>query len=239
MKNHRIFWILLGLLLTSLPSFAATDEGDQSQRNYEREIQAVVRNKYFYKSGRIEVTGTAGVMPYDSAVSHYMAGGRLAWHFSDHYGWEIADLQLGFPSVTGYIRNYVQEFGLSNVQTVKIKKMAGSNFLLSPIYGKIRFFGRQILYFDVYLVAGLAMANTEVLQLASAGKTQAGVETIMKTGWDPTISLGFGFKIFLNDAMGLVFDLRNYLVSSETYGKRTFKSNFTVFAGMSFFLPTF
>lgn len=242
MKNHRYLasqlWVF-ALLLLGTPSFGATGEGSQSQRDFEREIHAVVRNKYFYKSGRFELGGTLGVMPYDSVVAHFMFGGRLAWHLSDHYGWEVADLQLVAPTVTNYIKSYVKEFGLSNLQTVKIKTLIGSNFLVSPVYGKIRFFGRQILYFDVYLVGGLGMANTNVLQLSSPGKTLDGVETVIKSGWDPSLCVGFGFKIFLNDAMGLVLDLRDYLVSSETYGKRNFKSNFSVFGGVSFFLPTF
>ncbi len=238
MKNSFRHLVLAYALLSGT-GFAISEEGGQSQRDYERTVQSVVRNKYFYKSGRFELTPTAGVMPYDSVMAHYTLGGRATWHLSDHYSWEVGDLQLAFPSVTSYIQSYVKTFGLSNVQTVKIRKLASSNFILSPIYGKVRFFGRQILYFDIYVAAGIGMANTDVVQLSSTGKGVDGVETLLKSGWDPMIDVGFGFKIFLNDAMGLVFDLRDYIVSSETYGKRSFKSNFTVFGGVSFFLPTF
>lgn len=238
MKKHLAPLFLAAYFCVLPPALAAEDSG-ASQREYEKEIEAVVRNKHFYKSGRFELTGTAGVMPYDSVINHYMFGGRLDWHLSDHYGWEIVDLQVAFPSVTGFTTNLVSSKGLSNLQTVKLKTMVASNFLLSPVYGKIRFFGRQTLYFDVYLVAGIGMANTEVLGLSATGANAPAVETSLKTGWDPMFDFGFGFKIFMNDALGLVIDMRDYVVSSQVYGGRSLKSNFSVFAGLSFYLPTY
>lgn len=218
---------------------AIESTASSSQREYEKSINAVVQNKLFYKSGRIEAMGTAGVMPYDSLTAHYMLGGRLNWHLSDHYGWEILDAQLAFPSVTGFTRNLVSSKNISNLQTPKIKMLAGSGFLLSPVYGKIRFFGRQVLYLDIYLVFGIGAANTEILQVSSTGQDQPPAENILKTNWDPMFDFGLGVKIFLNRAMGLVIDLRDYVISSQTYGRASLKSNFSVFGGLTFFIPTF
>jgi hypothetical protein len=55
-------------------------------------------------------------MPYDSLVNHYMLGGRAAWHFSDHYGWEIIDTSVVFPTITGYSRDTVSKQNISNLQ---------------------------------------------------------------------------------------------------------------------------
>lgn len=230
----------LCVFLSSL-SFAAEVKSDNldKQGGYEREIQAIVRNKFFYKAGRFEVTGTAGVMPYDSLVNHYMFGGKLAWHLTDHYGWEVLDAQMAFPSVTGFTSGLVQERGLSNLQATKLKQIFTTNFLLSPLYGKIRFFGSQILFFDVYFVLGGGLANTETFRLATTATGTAGVESTIRTGMEPCLDFGIGFKVFLNQMMGLVVDLRDYVVYSEVYGKKSPKSNFSVFAGLTFFLPTF
>lgn len=113
----------------------------ETQNNVERSINAVVRNKYFYKTNKIELSGTAGAMPLDSVVNHLLVGGRATWHFSDHFGWEIAHIQVASPSITGNIKDIVTANSLSNVQFSQINLLATSTILLSPIYGKIRFLG--------------------------------------------------------------------------------------------------
>lgn len=236
--DTRATWLALAVCAIWSVFATAAPEGS-SQPDYERSIDAIVRNKHFYKSGRIELTGTAGIMPYDSVVNHLFFGGRLAWHLSDHFGWEVADLQIGVPTVTNFTTNLVSSKGISNLQTVKIRTLAATNFLLSPIYGKVRFFGRQTLFFDVYLVFGGGLAKTDVLRFSAAGTNQPAVESTLKSGFDPMFDFGFGFKIFVNDALGLVIDLRDYVVSSQVYGARSLKSNFSVFGGLSFYLPIF
>lgn len=238
MKKLATLFITAALFPSFLVS-APSEPKQNAQQEYEREVKAVVRNKYFYKTGRIEATVTGGVMPYDSLVNHYMLGGKLAWHLHDHFGWEIVDFQKAFPSVTGFATGLVQERGISNMQTSQLNYSVTTNLLLSPFYGKIRFFGSQVLFFDIYLALGGGMANTETIQLASAGIGLAGTKTVLRSGFEPCVDFGLGFKIFTNNFMGIVLDLRDYLVISETYGKKSPKSNFSVFLGFSLFLPTF
>ena len=85
---------------------AAVDHS--AQDDYEKSIESVVRHKHFYKAGKFEISGVAGVMPYDSLINHYMLGARLSWHLADHYGWEIADVQKSFPSLTSFTTDLVQ-----------------------------------------------------------------------------------------------------------------------------------
>jgi len=234
---------LLGLsILSCVLTFSSTTLAATSttgQIDYERSIEAVVRNKYFYKSGKLEVAGVGGVMPYDSLVNHYMAGGKLTWHLSDHYGWEIIDAQFTFPSLTGYVQELAKAKGIANLQFAKLKMMITSNFLFSPIYGKIRFFGSQILYYDIYATIGAGMARTETVRLNSSGAGTAATESSVRTGFDPAFDFGIGFKIFVNDAVGIVIDFRDYITHTDVYGKKSLKSNFSVLAGVSMFLPTF
>ena len=215
--------------------FGVKGKSSETQNDYERSINAVVRNKYFYKTNKVEVGATAGVMPYDSVVNHYMVGGKATWHFSDHFGWEVADVQLGMPSITSDIRTKVDSNSLSNVQFSQINLMATSNLIVSPIYGKIRFFGSQILYFDIYTVLGAGMAKTKTIKLSSA----APKESTARQGMEPALDFGLGVKIFTSDAVALLIDLRDYVTFSEVYSSRKPRSNFSVFAGLSFFLPTF
>lgn len=222
------------------PSARATlEQTSPSQGEFERSINSVVRNKTFYKAGRIEVGPTIGTMPYDSVVNHYLAGGRLTWHLSDHYGWEILDAQLAFPTITSFTTDLATSKGLSNLQTTQLKMLLGTGLLLSPLYGKIRFIGHTVLYFDTYVIMGVGMAKTENLKFSSPASGSPATQTTLGSGYDPMIDLGFGFKIFLTNAFGLIIDFRDYLTASTTYGKKTLGSNFAVSTGLTFFLPTF
>lgn len=236
---------IVGLTLISLSVFSsslslgAKEPRLDPQADYERSVEAVVRNKMYYKSGKFEVAGMGGVMPYDNINNHYLIGGRLTWHLSDHFGWEVADFQFGMPSLTSYAKGLVQEKGISNLQTSQIKYAVTSNFLVSPFYGKIRIFGSSLVYLDTYLVAGGGMANTETVRLASTAQGVAGIESTIRSGMEPVFDFGIGFKVFLNPFMGFIVDLRDYVVLSEVYGSRNAKSNYTVSVGLNFFLPHF
>lgn len=229
---------LISLIFTS-SAFGSVSAASDPQKDYERSINSVVRQKIYYKAGRLEVGGAVGVMPYDSVINHVMAGGRLTWHLSDHYGWEVVDAMLTFPTVSSFTTNLVQSQGITNLQTVKLKMLFGTNFVLSPLYGKIRFFGRQVMHLDLYFLGGIGAANTETLKFVSTGTTTAPSQTVFKTGFDPMLNFGMGFRIFMNSAMALNLDFRDYVVMSQVYGSRSMKSNFAVFGGLSFFLPTF
>jgi len=228
---------LLALLLPQL--HAAKEEVSKAQQKYEKSINAVVQNKYFYKTDRLEFSFDVGVTPYDSISNHVLTGGRLAWHFTDHYGWEILDLQVAFPSLTSFTTGLVQDKGISNLQASQFKMIIGTNLLLSPLYSKVRFFGSTVLYLDIYITAGVGFANVEVIRLSSPGTGLAGVETTQSSSWDPMLNVGMGFKFFLTRAFGLYFDMRNYMLFSDIYGTTAIRSNFAIFGGLNFFIPTF
>ncbi len=229
-------WFVSFVFVTS--ASAAVSAAADPQKKYEASINSIVRQKTFYKAGRLEVGGAAGVMPYDSVINHVMAGGRLTWHLGDHYGWEILDAMLTFPTVTSFTTRTVESQSITNLQTVKLKMMLGTNLVISPLYGKIRFFGRQVVHLDVYLLLGLGAASTETLKFSSAGGATA-VQATVKSGFDPMLNFGLGFRIYLNSLMAFNIDFRDYVVYSQVYSGRSLKSNFAATAGLSFFLPTF
>ncbi|NBY18918.1 outer membrane beta-barrel domain-containing protein [bacterium] len=235
MKKLLVF-LCIGFLNSQI--WAAKPTALDSQGSLERSINSVVRNKYFYKANKFEVGVTGGMMPYDSVVNHLMLGGKALWHISDHFGWEVLDVQYGMPSITSDIKSKVTSKNLTNVQFSQINLLATSNLVLSPLYGKIRFIGNQVLYFDIYAVLGAGLASTKTIKLAhpSGG---ALTESIVRSGMEPAFDFGLGFKIFTSDFMGLVIDLRDYVTFAEVYSSRKPRSNFSVFAGLSFFLPTF
>ncbi len=236
--NNMIRLLSLTLFLSCV-SVTADENISPSQTDDERTSETVVRNKYFYKPGKLELSPVIGMVPFDSTVNHFLAGGRLTWHLSDHWGWEILDVTLALPSMTTYAKDLVRTNDISNLQTNKMKLILGTNLLYSPLYGKFRFIGNSILHFDIYAVGGLGFTNTEVVQLVSTGTGSAPTENILKTSWDPTLNFGFGFKFFLTDVAGLLIDFRDYFTYSEAYGKKRLASHFGVNLGLSVFIPPF
>lgn len=237
------FWlsvVALCVVTASPRAVASSPEEREEQTSYEREIGAVVRNKIYYKPGTFEVSFTGGTMPYDSVVTNYLIGGRATWHLSDHFGWEIVDAQFGFPSVGTFAQNLLKvHTHINNLQNNQMKMWIGSSLLMSPFYSKIRMFGRWVIYFDIYVSVGLGFAKTETLRLASAGGSTDPTVTLERSGFDPGFSVGAGFKIFLTNGIGMLLELRDYVVYTEEYSSKRLRSNYTVFGGLTFFLPSF
>lgn len=231
--------VAVGLSLFSATCLGIATNPASGQDEYEKSVGAVVRNKEFFKAGHFDVAATAGLMPYDSLMNHYQVGGRLTWHVSDHIGWEIVDLNLPFGSPTGYTNELVSTQGLTNgVQAEKIKLMAASNILISPLYGKLRFFGASVIHFDIYLAAGLGYHSSEITKYS--GSTGGPVtETVIGSKGGFLFDVGLGLKLYPSRFMGLTVDLRDYFTTPTLYGNSSPKSNFTVTFGAVFFLPSF
>lgn len=214
------------------------------QEEFEKSIQAVVRNKIYYKAGHIELNAVAGMMPYESLVNDFMFGGRAIWHLSDHYSWEVVDGLWSLSSVNTYAKDTVVAndlkptgaFPNGGLSVNKLKLSFCTNFLISPFYGKVKFFGSQSLFFDIYFLIGAGISQMENVQVFNNGGTAG--ETSLSTTWDITVPVGLGFKVFLNPGIGLVIDLRNYFSYSNLYNQKYIKGSFSAFIGLSFFIPS-
>lgn len=215
----------------------ATDPHPQSE--YENSIGAVVRNKIHYKSGHVEVQLAGGVLPYDSVLSTFMAGGRFIWHLSDHLAWEVIDGHMFFNKIGGFTTGLLQsKTNITNLQTPRLKFIASTNLLVSPLYSKIHIGGRWDLFFDIYLALGVGLASTETIKFASTGASSDPSESIVRSGFDPAFNVGLGFKIYLTGGIGLTLELRDYIVHTETYGAKRLHSFYTTMVGLAFFIPS-
>lgn len=227
--------ITLLVSFVSFSVFAAPQAiNPENQAEFEKEAGLVVRNKLYFKPGKFEFAGTAGFMPYDDVNNQYFVGGKATWHLSDNWGWEIIDAQKAFASTSDWVKNLVSSKQITNLQTAQLNYLATTNLVFSPFYGKVRMFGSALVYFDLYAVLGAGLAGTKTIKLSNGNP-----EATVKSGLDPVVDFGLGFKFFLNPSMGLILDLRDYLTFSETYGKRSPKSNYTAFVGLNFFIPNF
>ncbi len=240
--KRRVSTLLISLVLLAhaLESAVIADppEFGGAQNLYEKEQNAVVRNKRYYKAGKFEIGVTGGLLPYDSMYDQYFLGGRATWHITDHYGWEIVDFQKVFPQVTSFTTSLVSDHNknIADLQGVKMDMAIGSNFVMSPFYGKIRFFGS--VYLDIYLMAGLGIVSTETTRYAYQA-TNSYVASSIRKGWDASFNYGLGFRFFVSNQFSVLLDMRSYMTLSPVYGKNSLRNNFTTFVGFSFFLPNF
>jgi len=168
----------------------------------------------------------------------------LTWHFSDHFAWQIIDAQMVSSSVdSSYIGSLSAAAGagqLSDVETVIPKMFIGTNLLISPTYGKIRFFGSSVLYFDIYASLGLGAAKTETHSFSTLGTSGTSpTDSIVNSGMGPMGDLALGFRMFWGSNLALNVDLRDYLAFCKTYGSSSPHNFFVVTFGLSLFLPGF
>jgi outer membrane beta-barrel protein len=244
MRNYKSVFLSLVLmtLCSSSPSLAVVKDVEGSQAEFEKSSQSIVRNKKFYRAGKLELGATFGIFPYDLAVDHKGFGGRLTWHLSDHFGWEIVDFQSMSGSTTTFVTSLVADAqkNIQDLQTVRLKSFIGTNLLISPFYAKIRFWGDTVLYFDIYLPVGVGFSSTETSKFNySAGAPGGVASSVVASGSDLTLTMGVGFKLYMNNVMGVVVDLRNYMANSQAYGSKSFRSNFMASFGLAVFLPNF
>lgn len=223
---RRNYCLALALIFSvCLPAFAVIPTVSEQQAEYERENKAVVRNKRFYKRGRFEFAGGAGMNPFDLVLSNQMFYGRVTWHISDRWSWEIANAFFGSPRETQYATDLVRVNGISNLQFTGIKLGVTSNLVWTPIYSKIRLWGATVLYFDGFGVIGGGLAQTQLFTFSSPGLNQPGVLSIGNAQMEPCVNLGLGFRFYFNRHFAFIFDFRNYLLYSTVYNQRTLRSN--------------
>lgn len=232
---------LLGLsvFFLSLNAFADIDGGTTQQKKYEQEIDAVVQQKNYYKAGHVELAATVGGTPYDSLVSHVVYGGRFSWHISDHWGWEVIDGQVANGALDAYTTSLVDTKVISNLQVPQLKTLATTGLLVTPLYGKIRFFGRQVLYFDIYFTLGMGASNVDIVKLSKMSSSSSVVQTTEATGWYPTGAVGLGVKIFASDLIGIFVDFRDYIISAPLYSTNRIRHNLVATAGLNLYVPWF
>ncbi|MBI3294715.1 MAG: outer membrane beta-barrel domain-containing protein [Deltaproteobacteria bacterium] len=234
MKMHLVAAALF-LAVSLQNAWALPDQVDTPQKTYESSIDAAVRNKLYYKASSVEFSLLGGTMPYDLTVNHYNLGGRVTWHITDHFAWEILDYQYLIPTVSSFTQDLVQDTtkNVQRLDVVKMKSIAMSTFLMSPFYGKFKFLGNHVIYFDMYTLLGLGAANTETVTYSVSNQNG----TSQGSAWPLGFSFGLGIKLFMNSAMGLVIDFRDYVINSSAYDKAVLRSNYTVSVGLSFFIP--
>ena len=180
-----------------------------------------VRNKFFHKRGRLEITPTFGFISNNEFNTDMTGGVDFAIHLTERFAIEFGgkyaflggsnqkDLSLAVLKLT-------EEYFL---EATEPGAFVHAGILWSPMYGKINPMGLAVINLDFFFALGFAYVYEEVelLQINwDTGSSEVafddnkGVPASYQNHL-PALHLGFGMKIFATRGFSLRLDGRFYL----------------------------
>ena len=183
----------------------------------------VVQKQLYVKTGRNELGGSLGLMPFDG----FTVGTQLAVagkkHASDKLAYGV-QLGGGYGFKTAHYELLESPtYGVA-VEAYRYLASVDATAEYSPIYAKMNVAG-TILHHDVYVLGGAGL-TVEQSVLPSADLAFA-----------PTLPLGVGARIWLKDDTALRVELRDQLMVEKRVqsGTTAFKQNVVVSVGVGRF----
>mgnify|MGYP002844479885 CR=1 FL=1 len=220
-----------GVILSLSFGFAtpahAQDEDEPGQivetRAPEDKRPIKVRNKFFIKRKRFEITPQVGFITNNALNDEINLGASLTYHFTDRVGVELhgSYALLGGTGNTkslalAVLRLLDPSFRLESVDPGVVTTLS---FVWSPMYGKINPFGMAVINLDFYFLLGVGYGN-ETVEMLSYAIDGAGQETA-ELATDPAINhqflfnIGMGVNVFATKWLSLRFDVRILLTWDE------------------------
>jgi outer membrane beta-barrel protein len=181
-----------------------------------------VQRKPVLKRLRWELTPTFTLSLNDAFYQKMGGGLAVSFHPADALGLELSGTYLG--TIQTDMVAFFQQANQALPKVSKLQYYLTGCVAWSPLYGKLAFVTDDIVYLDMYVLAGFGMAMTET------GPKLAG-------------TLGLGLRYFLTSWLVVKIEVRD-LIYTETFRldvQRTEYSdvqNHVMFdVGLSFFLP--
>ena len=140
-----------------------------------------VQRKAFVKAHRFGVTGFGSASISDAFFQKWGGGGQLAYSFADPFALAV-NYAYFHDQVTENVPLAKQVLS-SQLFATRLHSLATADFQWTPVYGKAQL-ANKIIYFDVYVLAGLGAAQGE-------------------TNWVPASEAGLGERIFFTDFLSV------------------------------------
>jgi outer membrane beta-barrel protein len=207
---------------------AASDAPPEPQRTTEMCIDQTIADRLavkrkrrgavdrlYVKAGRHEISLGGGYYDSDLLSGTYIVGAGYTYHMTEETaiefsGWFThanADLVRALESMRGEVLT----------DTYAPMLFAESVLQWSPVYGKLRA-GGTILHFDLHGDAGVGVVDS------GTSRGAAGV-------------LGFGFRIFVTQAIAVRIDARDRTFRQEVLQQHFLVDDLALTASLSLFLP--
>lgn len=172
-------------------------------------------DRLFVKQGRHELTLSGGYYASDLLSGTYVLGGSYTYHMTDQTAVEFAGWYT--HANADIIRSLESQRGVVLDETYDRMLIGESVLVWSPVYGKLRL-GGSIAHFDLHADVGVGVIDSRTSRGA------AGV-------------LGFGFRLFLGQAVAFRIDARSRTFQQELLAEHFLVTDTALTAGLSLFLP--
>jgi len=222
--RRLLSWTLALTFLLGTPTLAAAAESDDSgassivsSRAPKEKRPLLVRNKFFYKRGRFEITPRFGYVSNNALNSEMMLGAAFTYHFSDRLGIEVAGdyAFLGGTANTKQLAIAVLRLLDANfrLESVDPGAFVSVSAIWYPMYGKINPFSMAVINLDFFFVLGIGYGNEtiEMLSYVTDGTSESAALATNDVNHLLQFNFGFGAKIFLTKWLSLRLDGRLYL----------------------------
>ena len=147
----------------------------------------VVQDRYYTKSGRLQLSVLGGIYSGDPFFDTKSIAGALTYHLSEYMGLRALGLK-NFNNDSSAYTKFVQTAGV-RTNSNPVNSYFGGELVWSPLYGKLSLVGNLILYFDMHLMGGGGLTQTD-------------------NGNYGTGLLGVGQEIFLDRSFSVGVDFR-------------------------------
>ncbi|MCO4768810.1 MAG: outer membrane beta-barrel domain-containing protein [Deltaproteobacteria bacterium] len=216
--------LAVALSLLGAPTAAqAADDDVVATRAPTDKRQTLVRNKFFYKRGRFEITPQFGYISSSPLNNEVLAGLSLTYHVTDKFGVELNGSYafLGGQANTKQLAIAVLRLLDTSLRLESVDPGAfvSLSAVFSPMYGKLNPFGLAVINLDFFFVAGVGYGNEQIEMLNYTvdefNREGAALAVDPVTNHMLMFHLGFGAKIFVSKWFSLKLEGRLYLTWDE------------------------
>lgn len=204
--------LILGLALglSTLPALAQSADSDKVDlKKLEEKYWAakdsdysVVQNRTYTKANRPYLSLSYGPLLNDSYSTGRMTNAAVGYFFSERWGVEFA-YEKGDLKDNDGVTKYRDQYGVQ-VDYNKFVSNKALNVIFVPLYAKMSFLDRSILYFDMQFAAGIGQIDYEV-------QRNLGPETKTATSFNFDITQ----QLFFHEHWALRLDIKNKWSSQE------------------------
>jgi outer membrane beta-barrel protein len=180
---------------------------------------SVLQKRYLPKTNRFQAFAGLGLITNDAFFNTLGGSLKLGYFFTEAMG-----IEGSFTSLTTSEAKSTKELkeiqGVTTENLVYPKSYMGLDFMWVPIYGKLTYFNRRIINFDMYFTGG--MGTTAIQNNLSVS----------------TFHIGTGQIFALNKAFSLRWDFSwNFFDAKQVDLSTSTVNNLLLTVGASFFFP--
>ncbi len=146
-----------------------------------------------------------GSLPMDALYKGITLGAGYTHHLSDHFAWEALHGLYTVSKVdTGVKDALINIFSIEPSSFREVDYLINSNFVFTPLYGKMAWLNRKLIHLECYLTAGPGLSGYTYFE-------PAGNQFVEEKKHHFSMNYGIGIRVFVNKRFATRLDIRDYV----------------------------